>query len=194
MELVFATNNAYKLREAEEILGREIRVLSLRDIGCMDVLPENGITLRENAMEKAKYLHNKYNVDCFSDDTGLEVEALNGAPGVYSARYAGPEADAQANIRKLLYEMREKRNRKAVFRTIIALVTGGSTRFFEGSVGGIIVKAPKGGEGFGYDSIFQPDGYTCTFAEMAPAQKNSISHRFRALTALSSCLNLHARP
>ncbi len=200
MKLVFATNNAHKLDEVRAILGSSVEVLSLSDIGCHDDIPETGTTLRENALQKAEYIYNKYRVSCFADDTGLEVDALGGAPGVYSARYAGGEGhDSQANMRKLLSEMEGVSNRKARFRTVIALLEKrdvcpcGCTSVkivncFDGIVEGTITEQKSGAEGFGYDPLFMPDGYDKTFAEMTADEKNAISHRGRAVAKLAEFL------
>lgn len=185
--IVFATNNAHKLSEIRQILGNSIEVLSLKDIGCDVDIPETGSTLEENALQKAQYVFDHYHLDVFADDTGLEVEALNGAPGVYSARYAGDGHDSEANMAKLLKELEHEDNRKARFRTVIALIqkVGGldcvqRIKLFEGIVNGQIIRERRGGEGFGYDPIFLPDGYDQTFAELGMEVKNEISHRARA--------------
>ena len=181
MRIVFATNNQHKLEEIRAILGSSFEVVSLADIGCHEDIPETGTTLEENALQKAQYIYDHYHTDVFADDTGLEVEALNGAPGVYSARYAGGEGhDSEANMTKLLHELGENNNRKARFRTIIALILQGQVHLFEGIVNGEIIRERRGGEGFGYDPIFQPDGYDQTFAELGNDIKNQISHRARA--------------
>ncbi|MDR0977373.1 MAG: non-canonical purine NTP diphosphatase [Prevotellaceae bacterium] len=174
---VFATNNAHKLEEVRAILGKQIEILSLRDIKCLVDIPETGRTLEENALIKAHYVYDNYHVDCFADDTGLEVEALGGAPGVYSARYAGEGHDFDANIRKLLHEMQGIENRAARFRTVFALIINGKEHLFEGSINGIILTHGHGRGGFGYDPLFVPNGYTQSFADMDAAQKNLISHR-----------------
>ena len=205
MKIVFATNNKHKLDEIRSILGESIEVLSLKDIGCDADIPETGKTLDENAQQKAQYIYDNYHLDCFADDTGLEVDALNGAPGVYSARYANMEDpsaeshDAEANISRLLRELGENNNRKARFRTVIALIRKkdvcpcGCTSIkeihkFEGIVEGEIIRERRGGEGFGYDPIFQPDGYDKTFAELGMDIKNHISHRARATQKLCEFL------
>ena len=188
MKIVFATNNKHKLQEIREILGEGFDVVSLAEIGCHDDIPENGLTLKENAFAKAKYVFDKYGLDCFADDTGLEVEALNNAPGVYSARYAGPGHDSEANMKKLLHEMEGKENRKARFRTVIALVWNGKTYTFEGIVNGTITTAKRGENGFGYDPIFIPEGYEQTFAELGNDIKNQISHRAKAVEKLDEFL------
>ena len=180
MKIVFATNNQHKLSEIRQILGGRVEVLSLNDIGCNVDIPETGSTLEENALQKAQYVYDHYHIDCFADDTGLEVDALNGAPGVYSARYAGDGHDSEANMTKLLNELGENNNRSARFRTVIALIQQGEVYEFEGIVNGEIIRERRGGEGFGYDPIFQPDGYDQTFAELGLDIKNQISHRARA--------------
>ena len=189
-KLVFATNNAHKLEEIRAILGDKVEILSLNDIDCHADIPETADTLQGNAALKAQYIYENYGLDCFADDTGLEVEALNGAPGIYSARYAGGEGhDTEANMKKLLSEMQDKDNRKARFRTVICLIEGGKERFFEGIVNGSIIRERKGGSGFGYDPVFMPDGYSETFAEMGNDEKNKISHRARAVQKLCVYLN-----
>ena len=189
MKIVFATNNQHKLEEIRAILGSSFEVLSLKDIDCNVDIPETGKTLEENALQKAQYIFDHYHVDVFADDTGLEVDALNGAPGVYSARYAGGEGhDSEANMTKLLNELGENNNRKARFRTVIALIQQGEVHEFEGIVNGEIIRKRRGGEGFGYDPIFQPDGYDQTFAELGKDIKNHISHRARATQKLAEFL------
>lgn len=187
--LVMATNNDHKLKELREIAGDSWEILSLADIGCHDDIPETAETLRGNAEIKARYVKEHYGYDCFADDTGLLVDALDGAPGVYSARYAGPGHDSQANMRLLLGNMKYKANRAAHFSTVIALVEGEEIRFFEGRVDGKITAEVKGEGGFGYDPIFQPDGSNLTFAEMDASAKNEISHRGRAVARLMEYLN-----
>ena len=189
-ELVFATNNAYKLEEIRAILGNKINILSLNDINCHEDIPETADTLEGNAALKAEYVFNHYGKDCFADDTGLEVEALNGEPGIYSARYAGGDGhDSEANMTKLLTNMEDKDNRRARFRTSICLIEGGKKYFFDGIVNGEIIRSRRGGAGFGYDPIFVPEGYTETFAEMGNDEKNKISHRARAVAKLCDYLN-----
>ena len=198
MKIVFATNNQHKLSEIRQILGNSIEVLSLSDIGCNVDIPETGTTLEENALQKAQYVYDHYHIDCFADDTGLEVEALNGAPGVYSARYAAVgcaatpsqpiDHDSEANMTRLLKELGENNNRRARFRTVIALIQQGTVHEFEGIVTGEIIRERRGGEGFGYDPIFQPDGYDQTFAELGVEVKNQISHRARATQKLADYL------
>ena len=188
-KLVFATNNAHKLEEIRAILGDKVGILSLNDINCHADIPETADTLQGNAALKAQYIFENYGLDCFADDTGLEVEALNGAPGIYSARYADGEGhDSEANMKKLLSEMQDKENRKARFRTVICLIEDGKEHFFEGIVNGSIIRERKGGAGFGYDPIFMPDGYSETFAEMGNDEKNKISHRARAVQKLCEYL------
>ena len=211
MKIVFATNNQHKLSEIRSILGENIEILSLKDIGCNVDIPETGTTLEENALQKAKYVYDNYHMDCFADDTGLEVDALGGAPGIYSARYASmisdnstnnipASHDSEANMTRLLEELGNNNNRKARFRTVIALIQKknvcpcGCTSIkdihqFEGIVEGRIISERRGGEGFGYDPIFQPDGYDQTFAELGMDIKNNISHRARAVTKLAEFLN-----
>ena len=187
--LVFATNNAHKLEEIRAILGNSIEILSLADIHCHADIPETADTLEGNARQKSRYVYEHYGLDCFADDTGLEVESLGGAPGLYSARYSeGQGHDSQANMNKLLKEMEEKNDRKAQFRTIISLIEKGEERQFEGIVKGQITREKRGESGFGYDPIFQPDGYETTFAELGSDIKNRISHRARAVAALCDYL------
>lgn len=186
--LVFATNNAHKLEEVRAILGNDFQIASLKEIGCHDDIPETADTLEGNAMQKAQYIKDKFGMDCFADDTGLEVEALNNAPGVFSARYAGPGHDSEANMKKLLHEMEGKENRKARFRTVIALLLDGKEYIFEGIVKGNIIEEKRGDSGFGYDPIFVPEGYDLTFAELGNDIKNKISHRAEAVKKLSAFL------
>lgn len=186
--LVFATGNPNKVREVNEMLHGVWLVRSLSDIGIGEELPENQDTLEGNALEKARYIYEKTGLDCFSEDTGLEIDALGGAPGVYTARYGGDGKDPQANIRRVLGEMRHARDRKARFRTIIALILNGREYLFEGVAHGIIRHEPSGSGGFGYDPIFQPEGFDITFAEMNPADKNLISHRGQAVRKLVAFL------
>ena len=188
-KLVFATNNVHKLEEIKAILKDEIEILSLADINCHADIPETADTLEGNARLKSEYVYAHYGLDCFADDTGLEVEALNGAPGVFSARYAGEGHDAQANMKRLLKEMEEKNNRKAQFRTVISLIEKGEEKQFKGVVKGTITREKRGEDGFGYDPVFQPDGCKQTFAEMGNEMKNKISHRARAVEALCQYLS-----
>lgn len=188
-KLVFATNNAHKLEEIRAILGDKVEILSLNDINCHADIPETADTLEGNAELKAAYIYTNYGLDCFADDTGLEVEALNGAPGIYSARYAGGKGhDSEANMKKLLTEMAGKTNRNAQFRTAICLIEKGNKHLFEGIVKGQIIEAKRGNSGFGYDPVFIPEGYNETFAEMGNTEKNKISHRARAVAALCEYL------
>ncbi len=189
MKLVFATNNRHKLQEVRDILGERVEVLSLKDIDCNDEIPETGTTLEENALIKARWVKEKYGYNCFADDTGLEVEALGGAPGVYSARYAGEECDSQANMLKLLENLTGKSNRNAQFRTVIALIIENKEILFDGVVKGVISEKKMGDAGFGYDPIFIPDGYSMSFAQMESRLKNSISHRYRAAEKLNDYIN-----
>ena len=188
MKLVFATNNRHKLQEVRDIVGDRVEVLSLNDIDCHDDIPETADTLQGNALIKARFVYEKYGLDCFADDTGLEVEALGGAPGVYSARYAGEECDSEANMRKLLENLTGKTNRNAQFRTVIALIINGEEKLFNGIVKGTIATEKKGGSGFGYDPIFIPEGHSESFAQMSSEMKNSMSHRFRATKELGDYL------
>ena len=188
MKLVFATNNKHKLQEVRDIVGNRVEVLSLNDINCHDDIPETADTLQGNALIKARHIYDKYGLNCFADDTGLEVEALDGAPGVYSARYAGEECDSEANMLKLLKNLTGKNNRNAQFRTVIALIINGEEKLFNGIVKGTISDEKRGDSGFGYDPIFIPEGYTESFAQMSGEMKNSISHRFRATKQLSDYL------
>jgi XTP/dITP diphosphohydrolase len=188
MRLVFATNNKHKLQEVRDIVGDRVEVLSLADINCYDDIPETADTLQGNALIKARHIYEKYGLDCFADDTGLEVEALNGAPGVYSARYAGEECDSEANMRKLLENLTGKTNRNAQFRTVIALIVKGEEMLFNGIVKGAIATEKRGDSGFGYDPIFIPEGHCESFAQMSSEMKNSMSHRFRATQQLGDYL------
>ncbi len=184
MELVFATNNAHKLREVKEMAGSEIHVLGLDELDFHEDIAETEETLEGNALLKARYIHQRFQKNVFADDTGLEVEALNGRPGVYSARYAGEGCSFEDNVRKLLLEMKGQSNRKARFRTVIALILEEKEYTFEGIVDGIITRERSGVGGFGYDPVFRPDGYTISFAEMEAETKNNISHRGRAMQEL----------
>ena len=182
--LVFATNNKHKLEEISAILGDEIELLSLKDIHCDADIPETAETLQGNALQKAEYIYQHYGLDCFADDTGLEVEALNGAPGVYSARYAGDGHDSEANMQKLLQNLKGISSRKAQFRTAICLIMDGKEHLFEGICRGEIIQEKRGNSGFGYDPIFVPEGYKETFAELGNDIKNRISHRAKAVELL----------
>lgn len=188
-KLVFATNNEHKLSEMRQIIGGSFELLSLSDIGCHDDIPETADTLEGNALQKARWIKERYGYDCFADDTGLEVDALGGQPGVYSARFAGPGHDSKANMAKLLAMLEGEENRRARFRTVIALIKGGETHLFEGIVDGEIMKFPSGSEGFGYDPVFRPEGWEMTFAEATPDEKNAVSHRGRAVAKLIAYLN-----
>ncbi|HOL30259.1 MAG TPA: non-canonical purine NTP diphosphatase [Paludibacteraceae bacterium] len=179
--LVFATNNLHKLQEVRAILDGKVQIQSLSEIGCLDEIPETADTLEGNALLKAKFVYDRFQLDCFADDTGLEIEALGGEPGVFSARYAGLEHDSYKNRMKVLRLMEQQTNRKAQFRTVIALVLQGKEYLFEGKVEGVITREPRGEGGFGYDSIFVPNGYEQTFAELSAEQKNQISHRAHAV-------------
>ena len=187
-QLVFATNNAHKLDEVRKILGGKFDILSLREIGCNDDIAETAETFEGNALIKARYIHDKYGCDCFADDSGLEIDALGGAPGVYSARYAGEAHDSEKNMAKVLEQLQGEENRAARFRTAIALILDGKEHLFEGEIKGRIIEERRGAGGFGYDPIFIPDGETRTFAEMDDAQKNGISHRARAVKKLVAFL------
>lgn len=187
-KIVFATNNEHKLREIRAILCNRAEVLSLSDINCHADIPETADTLEGNALIKARYVYDNYGLDCFADDTGLEVDALDGAPGVHTARYASDGHDTQANMRKLLREMEGKTNRKARFRTAIALIEGGEEHLFSGQVDGYISTEPRGEKGFGYDPVFIPEETGKTFAELGEDFKNSISHRARAVAKLMEYL------
>ena len=189
-ELIFATNNLHKLSEIQSIVGKNFTIKSLQEIGCTEDIPETAPTLEGNALLKAQYIYDRFGKNCFADDTGLEVEALDGRPGVFSARYATDGHDFEANIDKVLEELTGVENRKARFRTVIALILDGSVRYFEGIVNGEIISKRKGVKGFGYDPVFLPDGYKQTFAEMPLDEKNKISHRARAVSKLVEFLNL----
>ena len=190
-KLVFATHNAHKVDEVRAILPASVELVGLAALGCHDEIPETGDTLRDNALQKVQYIHDRFGVDCFADDTGLEVEALDGAPGVYSARYAGEPADFAKNRAKLLAALTGISNRRAQFRTVVSLILNDKTYFFEGIVKGRIIAEERGVGGFGYDSVFVPDGYDKTFAELPAAVKNSISHRARAMEQLNNFLTQH---
>lgn len=194
MRLVFATNNAHKLQEVRQILGNRFEVVGLSDIGCHEDIPETAETLEGNALQKARYVKEHYGIDCFADDTGLEVKVLNNAPGVHSARYAelfgkGNTHDSNANMNLLLRNLENKNDRSARFRTVIALIYKGEEYLFEGIVEGKILRERHGNEGFGYDPIFEPEERGCSFAEMTPEEKNAISHRGRATQKLAAFLN-----
>lgn len=189
MRIIFATNNENKLKEVSKLLENNIRLITLKDIHYNEEIPETGITLKANALQKAKHISNKFKLDCFADDTGLEINALDGNPGVYSARYAGEEKIAANNIRKVLNELKGKQNRLACFKTVIALILNDDEYFFEGKIKGNITEMERGKNGFGYDPIFIPEGYNKTFAEMSLEEKNKISHRGIAVQKLTNFLN-----
>lgn len=184
MKIVFASNNLHKVKEIQEIVPDDIEIVSLADIGCDEDIPETADTLEGNALQKAQYVQERYGFSCFADDTGLEVEALEMAPGPFSARYAGPQRSSADNIHKLLTVMDKINNRKARFRTVIALIIDGKATQFEGIVDGEILRNPVGNDGFGYDPIFRPEGFEQSFAQMALDAKNKISHRGRAVAKL----------
>ena len=183
-KLVFATNNRHKVEEVSAVLHNHLEILSLKDIACYDDIPETADTLEGNALLKAQHVYNNFGMDCFADDTGLEVEALNGRPGVFSARYAGEDQNAEHNMEKLLLELEGNSNRRAQFRTVVALIENGEVSYFEGKIEGIIINSRRGDAGFGYDPVFVPDGYSQTFAEMGSELKNKISHRALAIQSL----------
>ena len=191
MEIIFATNNEHKLREIRQILGDSFQILSLTDIGCVDDIPEESPTIEENSMDKAEYVFKRYGINCFADDTGLEIDALGGKPGVISARYAGEEKDMDKNIAKVLDELNGIKNRQARFKTVISLIINNKRFQFEGLINGSIISEKKGSSGFGYDPVFVPDGYTKTFAEMNPDEKNNISHRGIAVAKLAEFLKAY---
>ena len=188
MKIIFATNNRHKLEEVQAVLGEGFRLVTPRELGITEDIPEEQATLEGNASQKAHYLHDRTGENCFADDTGLEVAALDGAPGVRSARYAGPGHDSQKNMELLLHNMESKTDRRARFRTVISLILDGEEHLFEGTVEGTIIDAPRGEAGFGYDPVFVPDGHDTTFAEMSAEAKNAISHRGRAVAKLVSFL------
>jgi XTP/dITP diphosphohydrolase len=187
MELVFASSNEHKVNEIRAIVGEAIHLKSLNDIACFDDIPETGNTFEENAGQKSKYIYAKYHCNCFADDSGLEIDALNSEPGVYSAHYSGSR-DFQQNIELVLNRMTGQKNRSARFRTVISLLLNGNEHLFEGSIEGKIMHEQSGSMGFGYDPIFQPEGYEISFAEMDPSEKNRISHRAIAMSKLISFL------
>lgn len=188
-KLVFATNNEHKVEEIRNKLGGLFEISTLKEIGCFEDIPEDSDTLEGNAQQKARYLYERYGCNCFADDTGLEVEALNNEPGVYSARYAGEAKDSEANMDKLLSNLRGITNRKAQFRTVISLIIDGKEFLFEGIAKGEILTDRKGDKGFGYDPIFQPEGYNQSFAELSMEEKNLISHRGKAVENLIQFLS-----
>lgn len=184
MKLVFATNNSNKIKEIKNLIGDSIELLSLKDINCLEDIPETSDTIAGNALQKVQYVFDKYGYNCFADDTGLEISALNGEPGIYSARYAGPQRDANDNMDKVLNGLKGEENRAAHFKTVIALIIDGKETLFEGIAEGEITEQKSGEEGFGYDPIFKPAGYNVTFSEMSLAAKNKISHRGKAVRKL----------
>lgn len=186
--LVFATNNKHKLEEVQAMIGDKFQLRTLKEIGCLDDIPETGHTFRDNASQKSHYIWDRFQINCFSDDSGLEVDALNGEPGVYSAHYSGTR-DSEENLQLVLSKMEGFSNRSARFKCIISIILEGKEHFFEGSVEGEITKSRSGSDGFGYDPIFKPEGYDISFAEMSADQKNEISHRARAVEKLVSFLN-----
>lgn len=190
MKLIFASSNKNKILELQSILPNNITIISLESIGCLEDIPETSGTIEGNAIQKANYITEKYGLDCFADDTGLEVDSLNGAPGVYSARYAGPQRNADDNMTKLLEALSHKENRKAQFKTVIALNLNGKQYLFTGTARGEITLAKTGNQGFGYDPVFQPEGYQETFAELSLEIKNKISHRGKATQQLIDFLNV----
>lgn len=187
-DLIFASNNPHKVREISSLIGDDFRIMGMNEIGINDDIPENEPTLEGNALEKVRYIHRLTGKNSFADDTGLEVEALNGLPGVHSARFAGENKDSAANIRKLLAMLSGMNNRKARFRTVIALIWENKEYLFEGTVEGTIIDEPRGTDGFGYDPVFVPDGMTSTFAEIPLSVKNTVSHRARAFLKLKAFL------
>ncbi|MCJ8211411.1 non-canonical purine NTP diphosphatase [Mucilaginibacter sp. RS28] len=191
-ELVFATNNKHKVDEVAAKVGGSFKLLTLADIGCTEDIAETGLTFHENASIKSRYIFDHYHLNCFGDDSGLEIDALNGEPGVYSARYAGTHGNHEANMDKVLAKLQDESNRSARFKTVISLLWNGEEHFFEGIVEGSIRTERAGNGGFGYDPIFQPEGYAITFAEMTMEEKNSISHRARAMEKLLAFLKAKA--
>lgn len=189
MKLVFATNNQNKVNEVQSLLPEHITILSLKDIGCEEDIPETQPTIEGNAIQKAQYVKEHYGYDCFADDTGLEVNALNGEPGVFSARYAGSQRNADDNMNKLLNELENKKDRSAHFKTVVALILNGEQHTFPGICEGTIIKEKKGEKGFGYDPIFMADGFTETFAQISLAEKNRVGHRGKAVQKLIDFLN-----
>lgn len=189
MKLVFATNNQNKVKEVQSLLPSHITILSLKDIGCEEDIPETQPTIEGNAIQKAQYVKENYGYDCFADDTGLEVNALNGEPGVFSARYAGEQRNAADNMNKLLQELQDKEDRSAHFKTVVALILNGQQHTFEGICEGIIIKEKRGDKGFGYDPIFMANGFNETFAQISLAEKNRVGHRGKAVQKLISFLN-----
>ena len=190
MKIVFATGNPGKLREASEILGKGYQLVTPAEVGIPEDIPEDGKTLQENSLQKANYIYERTGLNCFADDTGLEVDALGGAPGVETARYAGPQKIPAQNIAKLLKELQGKPSRKARFRTSVTLILNGKRHFFDGIMEGSIAEEPHGGGGFGYDPVFIPEGYQVTAAELSEEEKNAISHRGKALRAMADFLTI----
>ena len=188
MEIIFATGNLHKLEEAQAIVGSDIKLITPKELGFTDDIPETGTTLKANAIQKAQHLWQKFSQNCFADDTGLEIDALNGAPGVYSARYAGADRDSQKNMEKVLADMEGKEERNAAFKTVVALILNGEVYTFEGALNGTITQEAEGEKGFGYDPIFRPTGYDKNLAEISPDEKNRISHRGIAMRQLSDFL------
>ena len=188
-DLVFATNNKHKIEEINHVIGDSFKIISLKEIGCHEEIIENDSTLEGNARLKSTHIYNNYGYDCFADDTGLEIESLNGRPGVLSARYAGEPPDFEANIDKVLKELENVHTRNARFRTVISLIINAKEHLFEGIVQGSIIEQRRGNKGFGYDSIFVPEGYNLTFAEMSTSEKTSISHRSLAMAKLINFLS-----
>jgi XTP/dITP diphosphohydrolase len=193
MKLVFATANKHKLKEAQDILGDDFELITPSDLGYSDDIPETGDTLDYNALEKARFIWDKFGMPCFSDDTGIEVDALGGDPGAFSARYAGDARDPKANSRLVLKNLEGKDQRTARFRCAMALIIDGDEHLFEGTVEGTILHAPQGEKGFGYDPIFQPEGYDCSFAELTLEEKNILSHRGKAVRQLAGFLHEYER-
>ncbi|MBW6482164.1 MAG: non-canonical purine NTP diphosphatase [Vicingaceae bacterium] len=191
LKLVFATNNKNKIKEINVLLTNSIKLLSLKDIGCIENIPETADTIEGNAIQKAEYIYKNYGYNCFADDTGLEIEALNGEPGVYSARYAGEQKNSEENMNKVLEKLKDKSNRNARFKTVIALIIDGKLTCFEGIIEGEITEDKSGLEGFGYDPIFKPKGYGKTFSEMSMTEKNNISHRGKAINKLIKHLKIY---
>lgn len=189
--IVFATANRHKVREVNQLLGEQFNILSLKDIGCEEDIPETQDTVAGNARQKARYLKAHYGQDCFAEDTGLEIDALDGAPGVYTARYAGPQRDSQANMQLVLEQLADTAQRSARFRTVISLILNGKEYLFEGIAEGNIAEQQSGSQGFGYDPIFIPEGYEQTFAELDSTEKNAISHRGKAVEQLARFLRNH---
>lgn len=189
MDLVFATHNQHKVHEIRAIAGPHWNIVSLLDLGCTEEIPETADSLQGNALQKARFVKDRYGINCFADDTGLEIEALNGRPGIYSARYAGEHCSFADNMNKVLAEMSGLTNRKACFKTVIALLWDDKTYFFEGRIDGTIIEKPRGNAGFGYDPVFVPDGSDKTFAEMDESEKNRISHRGLAIAKLLDFLD-----